>query len=339
MADTERVPAKDPAKDTVEVTARKDDEIETAGATEKDPTLDIVRKLIVEAAAVPAPAHRRGGPATPRPAMPTLGRGPGQGQGAAPAPAAAPAAEPAPVQDAMLEAWDDAPEDDWDDTVATGGVRPYGIVDPETGAVVALAGAEEETETDDEALAPPSAARVARTPMLLRLPGAAVRGLATLGARAARALEALAAAGLAAAGRVIARFLRRPDAPRRLATALLVIFVIAWPFQVLWLTLLIPLAALITWASVGNDGCAELVVAWHGRLKARDPDKAERIRLRAAATSRLLSRGLERLPKRWTQGLYLPDFEPEGYVPETLKVDPFEELAAQIHSAKRAGGN
>lgn len=307
---------------------RKGEQAETTGAAETDPTLDIVRQLIVDAEAIPAPARRPPGPTTPRPdtPMPT------------PAPAAEPVAGPASVQDAMPEAWDDAPDgDDWDDLALGGGVRPYGIVDPETGEVVALEGAGE-AQVDDTMPAPPAPPRV-RKRLLRRWLGAALHGLATLAGRALRALAALVGAGLSAAERAITRFLRRPDAPRRLATALLVIFVIAWPWKVLWLTLLIPLAALITWASVGNEGCTELVVAWHGRLKARDPDKAERIRLRAAAASRALGRGLDRLPERWTQGLYLPDFEPEGYVPDTLKVDPFEELAARVHSAKRAGGH
>ena len=90
-----------------------------------------------------------------------------------------------------------------------------------------------------------------------------------------------------------------------------------------------------TFATV--DGCVELVVKWFDRLKARDPDKAERIRKRAAGVSNALNRGLERLPENWTRGLYLPDFETDGYVPEKLKVDPFEDLAAKVHSAKRSG--
>lgn len=308
---------------------RKGEQTETKGAAETDPTLDIVRQLIVDAEAIPAPARRPPGPTTPRPdrPMPTP----------APAPIGEPVAGRLPVQDAMPEAWDDAPDgDDWDDLALGGSVRPYGIVDPETGEVVALDGA---GEAHEDPVAESGAPARVRKPWLGRLLGGALRSLATLAGRALRALAARVGAGLAAAERAITRFLRRPDAPRRLATALLVIFVIAWPWKVLWLTLLIPLAALITWASVGNEGCAELVVAWHGRLKARDPDKAERIRLRAAAASRALGRGLDRLPERWTQGLYLPDFEPEGYVPDTLKVDPFEELAARVHSAKRAGGH
>ncbi len=260
---------------------------------EDDPTLEIVRQLIVEAEALPAPAPRPKGPATPRPGV----------DARVPAPISSP--PPPPVPDADPEVWDEPAPEDWDDLYA-GTPGGYRIVDIETG---------DATETVATGPAPEPLWR-----------------------RGARALGGWARTRLALVAAVVARFLRRPDAPRRLATALLVVFVIVWPWKVLGLTLLIPLALLITWASVGSEGFAELVVRAHARLKARDPDKAERLRLRAAAASRALTRGLERLPERWVGGIYLPDFEPPGYVPDKLKVDPFEELAAKVHSAKRAGG-
>jgi hypothetical protein len=153
--------------------------------------------------------------------------------------------------------------------------------------------------------------------------------------RVMRAVGRWAMARLAAVAARFARFLRRPDAPRRLAIGLLLIFVILWPGKVFGLTLLIPLGLLILWSSVGSSGMRELVILWHRRLKLRDPDKAERVRLRAAGVTRALNHGLERLPQSWTRGRFLPDFETEGYVPENLKVDSFEELAARVHSAKR----
>jgi len=297
---------------------------QATGAVAVDPTLDIVRQLIVEAEALPAPARRPPGPATPRPGASTP----------EPAVAATPVSDPVPGPDAGPEAWDDDPEEeDWDDLSLSAATRPYGIIDVETGEVAGKDGEGYGGEDVVEPVAP----RRPRTRRPRRWLGRPARALVALARHAMRGLGAWVGAGLAAARRVAARFLRRPDAPRRLAVALLVIFVIAWPFKVLWLTLLIPLAALITWASVGSEGCAELIARWHERLKARDPDKAERIRLRAAAVSRGLNHGIERLPARWTQGLYLPDFETDGYVPEKLKVDPFEELAAQVHSAKRSG--
>ncbi len=264
-----------------------------------DPTLDIVRQMIEAAEAIPAPATKPAGPATPRPEVA----------------ATVPKPAPPPVPDADPDIWDEAEPEGWDDLYAGETGPGYELVDVDGGEMGETFEAIGPTDTGP---APESWLR-----RLLR------RWLRALGAWVRARLAALAAR--------VAAFLRRPDAPRRLATALLVFFVIVWPWQVLWLTLLIPLAAAITWASVGSDGCVELVVKWFDRLKARDPDKAERIRLRAAAVSRALNHGIERLPESWTQGLYLPDFETDGYVPEKLKVDPFEDLAAKVHSAKRTG--
>ena len=280
-----------------------------AESVESDPTFDIVRQMIKASEAVPAPAHKPAGPTTPRPeAAPSV-----------------PEPSPLPVPDADPDIWDDADEAEaWDDPYAAPAGPGYRIVDVDTGVAVDPDGvfdAYDPAATGEaHAAAPVPESRLRR--MLRRL---------------RQALGAWIRARLAAASAQVAAFLRRPDAPRRLAVALLVIFVIAWPWKVLLLTLLIPLAGLITWASVGSDGCVELVEKWYERLRARDPAKAERIRLRAAAVTRTLNHGLERLPESWTRALYLPDFETDGYVPEKLKVDPFEELAVKVHSAKRTG--
>lgn len=146
-------------------------------------------------------------------------------------------------------------------------------------------------------------------------------------------------AALAWAWGHIWRFLKRPDAPRRMALFLLIVAIFVWPREVTKVSLLLPLAALITWASVGSQGVRELVVMWHGRLKARDPVKAERIRRAAAATSRGISRFVARLPGEWKRGFELPDFEPPDHVPEKMRVDPFENLAARVHAAKQADGH
>ena len=270
----------------------------TPEAVDCDPTLDIVRQLIEEAEAIPAPAQRPAGPATPRPEAPRL---------ADPTPSPTPVPVSVPVPDADPDIWEDDPgPETWDDLCAG-----------EAGAGYAVADGDDDTGEAHES-------------------GPARDGLLR---RGMRALGAWARVRLAAGAAEVARFLRRPDAPRRLALALLVFFVIVWPWKVLLLTLLIPLAGLITWASVGSEGVAELVVRWYERLEAREPAKAERIRLRAAAVTGVLNHGLERLPESWTRGLYLPDFETDGYVPEKLKVDPFEDLAAEVQAAKRAGGD
>lgn len=327
---------------------RTSEDGDEAVAPETDPTLDIVRQMIVEAEAIPAPAQRPKGPPTPRPE-----RGMVPPVAAAPAPQVVPVTPTVPVgsgegawaddgsdeasaqddwaEEAGDDLWDTADaEDDWDDMSYAAGPRSYGIVDPHTGARISEEWIEEGEETG-------RTVRERRPSLTGRLLGGLLRLVGRLLSGLGRRLWGWVRARATATGRRIATFMRRPDAARRLALAILVFAVFVWTAEVMWLTLLIPLAALITWASVGNEGCVELTAAWFNRLKARDAAKAERIRARAAAVTRGLNRGLERLPQSWTQGLYLPDFETDGYVPEKLKVDPFEELAARVHSAKRAG--
>lgn len=329
---------------------RVGEEEEQPVSSEADPTLDIVRQMIVEAEAIPAPAKLPRGASTPRPGA----AAPAPEPQAAPAPVTVPfgtvpvgtvpvgqmSSPPARLPDALSEGWDDdwddggadegAADDDWDDLSSGALTRSYGIVDMETGEV--------RSGTRNYVGAFQEEAPVRRPGVIGRLIGGTLRLAAPLLARLLglvwRGIRALSGA----IWRRVVEFMRRPDAARRLALAIIVFSVLVWPVEVLWLTLLIPLALLICWASVGNEGCVELVIQWHARLKARDPAKAERIRARAAAVTRGLNRGLERLPQSWTQGLYLPDFETDGYVPEKLKVDPFEELAARVHSAKRTGG-
>lgn len=129
-------------------------------------------------------------------------------------------------------------------------------------------------------------------------------------------------------------FVRRPDAPRLLAFTLLAVFLIYKPWQVLILALLALVAGLVTYFSLGPDRCAELVVGWFQRLQARDPVKAEQVRGRAMRTSARLSKALSRLPERWTAGLYLPDFQPDGDMPEKMKNDPFDRLDAEVRAVE-----
>lgn len=126
-------------------------------------------------------------------------------------------------------------------------------------------------------------------------------------------------------------FLKRPEAAREFATALLAVYTILFPGYVALYLVLAILSAVIAWLTLGPDRASELVVNWHARLAQRDPERAEMLRLRAARVSATITRWVDQLPDSWTTGFTLPDFEPTGAVPEKLKDDPFEKLAAQVH--------
>ena len=127
----------------------------------------------------------------------------------------------------------------------------------------------------------------------------------------------------------VATFFRRPDAARILAILMLFVIVVIMPWFILSLALLGMLITLIIYFSLGPDRVGALVAAWYTRLSRRDLDKAEDIRRRAAFWSKRLSAIVDRLPEKWTTGLYLPDFEEASELPEKMKTDPFDRLAAQ----------
>ncbi|GKY87536.1 hypothetical protein [Sinisalibacter aestuarii] len=132
----------------------------------------------------------------------------------------------------------------------------------------------------------------------------------------------------------VRRFLKRPDAPRRLALALLVLAAIFAPGKLAFLAILAVLMAGVGYVSLGPDRVHELIADWHDRLAQRDPQRAEAIRLRAARVSRAAMALADRLPERWTSGLYLPDFEPAAEMPEKMKHDPFDRLAAELRAGE-----
>ncbi|MCJ7874994.1 hypothetical protein [Phaeobacter sp. J2-8] len=127
----------------------------------------------------------------------------------------------------------------------------------------------------------------------------------------------------------IRRFLRRPDAPRTLALGALVIVVLVRPWLVVAVGLLALLTAAVVYFSLGPDRVCDLVVSWYTRLRERDPDRAEAIRQRASDASARFAKLLDRLPASWTQGIYIPDFEPDTELLDDTRPDPFDRLAAE----------
>ena len=124
-------------------------------------------------------------------------------------------------------------------------------------------------------------------------------------------------------------FLRRPDAPRILSFLLLLTIFVLKPGLVVFLFVMGLLIGLVLFFSFGPDRVQNWVINRYRRLRERDADAAERIRRRAAGAIKRLSAIVEKLPERWTTGLYLPDFEEPAELPENLKSDPFERLANQ----------
>jgi uncharacterized protein YhhL (DUF1145 family) len=120
--------------------------------------------------------------------------------------------------------------------------------------------------------------------------------------------------------------------PRRAAIAVIVVavFIVA-P----WAIPLLVLAALVLAAAapvvLGTDRMAAvLACVFHG-LDARWPDRAELFRARIDRLATAMDALLDRLPERWTTGLYMPDFSRDALLSEIGddRPDPFERIAAE----------
>lgn len=131
-------------------------------------------------------------------------------------------------------------------------------------------------------------------------------------------------------GGLVRRFLRRPDAPRWIAAGFLLAVFLNDPWFLVWLFVIAALFVTVIWFSIGPDRSQDLILAWYARLRTRDPEKAERIRHRAATASKRLDAFLGYLPDRWTTGLYLPDFESDTDMARQLNADPFDRLARDL---------
>lgn len=129
---------------------------------------------------------------------------------------------------------------------------------------------------------------------------------------------------------------RRPFPVRKVAWfAGLAVLVYMWPWALpLGLFVLVWVAVIVN-ATVGSARIGRGMRRAYRWLDRRNPERAERLRARADRAALRLDRLLDRLPERWTAGLYLPDFSREALMPETCpdRPDPFDRIAAETRKA------
>lgn len=110
------------------------------------------------------------------------------------------------------------------------------------------------------------------------------------------------------------------------AAILVLALMLGWPWFLPIMLGLICVTILITYLTLGHDRFFEICAAGFVRLKKFSPEFAETLRHRAEKLMMRLNRIVARLPERWTQGLYLPDFAPASDTHDKMRQDPFEKL-------------
>ncbi|QIE47003.1 hypothetical protein G5B38_16555 [Pseudohalocynthiibacter aestuariivivens] len=104
-----------------------------------------------------------------------------------------------------------------------------------------------------------------------------------------------------------------------------------WPWIVPTLIIGAIWLALIAFIFVGAERIAAAMLWFYRWLDDRAPRRAERLRAGADGLAIRLDALFDRLPGRWTEGLYMPDFSREALLDDSNDEgpDPFDRLAAQ----------
>ena len=118
---------------------------------------------------------------------------------------------------------------------------------------------------------------------------------------------------------------RRRQAVR--ATAVFVLLVEPWLVPIVSLAAVISLT--FAYLAMGPDRAAEITGSAYRWLQKRDPDKAEKARAAAQAISERMSGWVERLPDRWSRGIYFPDFSRDSGKIDAVIEDRFDRLSRE----------
>jgi hypothetical protein len=119
---------------------------------------------------------------------------------------------------------------------------------------------------------------------------------------------------------------------RALGIAAVIAVAFVWPWAIPLAILGVIWLVLVLFIFVGWDRMMAGLVGVYHLLEARWPSSAERYR---AALDRMALRMdglLDRLPERWSEGVYMPDFSRENLVPGAGAdwPEPFDRIAAQV---------
>ena len=119
---------------------------------------------------------------------------------------------------------------------------------------------------------------------------------------------------------------------KRLLIAAPIVLIVLWkPWLIPGLVIVAFWLVIAAFAVLGSERMAEGFIRFYVWLDARNPARAERIRDRADRLAMRLDALLDRLPERWTEGLYMPDFSRASLMGDGLDdlPDPFDRIAVE----------
>ncbi|SDC48375.1 hypothetical protein [Ruegeria marina] len=125
-----------------------------------------------------------------------------------------------------------------------------------------------------------------------------------------------------------------PDGPPRwrVSLAILVLAIlIGWPILFLVFFCLLLALLVVPYLTIGHDRAMEIAAQGYDLLSRYSPRHAEQLRDWAVNRTTAMEQWLSYLPERWTDGLYLPDFESGVTPPEKMQTDPFDRLYDRLH--------
>ena len=118
---------------------------------------------------------------------------------------------------------------------------------------------------------------------------------------------------------------------KHLIYAVLALIMVVRPWLLPCVLLLIFWAVVIAYLTLGPDRVTEIVATRWYKLRERRPALAERLRQRADKIALRIDAVLDRLPEKWTNGLYLPDLSEAALLgAQDDRPDPFDRLAKEI---------
>ena len=117
--------------------------------------------------------------------------------------------------------------------------------------------------------------------------------------------------------------------PKHIGIAVLAVIVFLRPWLIPITVLALSVLAVIVWLSLGPDRVSEFIYAQWLRLRARNPERAEKIRLRYQAAVTRINKVLSWVPGKWAKQMRLRDYSDEAQHQAEIYTlpDPFERLA------------